>query len=269
MEYEAIQIVVITSAVVLITILGIVITLFSLFQKKKTRFLLREKEQEKYYENTLAKSEIEIRENALQNIAWELHDNVGQLLSLARLELNILKTSIIKSNNLEKIKEISDLIGSALQDIRSLSKTLNPEVINNMGFKQSIQNEIDRFNRLKFINAHFKVSGEEYEIPQKDVIILFRILQEFFTNTIKHSKATLLNVDMYYTVDYLTIRATDNGQGFDPLKIKEGSGLLNMKSRAKLIHTSIVLQSDSKGTKIQLQYANKLDVPKNKFITSP
>jgi len=256
MEQEAIQIVILSSAVILGSILIIVITLFTLFQKKKTSFLLREKEQEKYYEKTLASSQIEIRENALQNIAWELHDNVGQLLSLARLELNILQTSIVKPENLIKTKEISELIGNSLQDIRSLSKTLNPDVINNMGLVQSIQNEIDRFNRLKFIKAKLSIIGDEYSISQKDVVILFRIIQEFFTNTIKHSKATTLEVDLYFTSDYLTIQVSDNGQGFDSNTVKAGSGLINMKSRAELIHTTILLSTDTKGTRIQLQYPN-------------
>ncbi len=265
MEQEAIQIVIISSAVILAIILIIVVTLFRLFQKKKTSFFLREKEQEKYYEKTLASSQIEIRETALQNIAWELHDNVGQLLSLARLELNILQTSITKPTNLVKVKEISELIGSSLQDIRSLSKTLNPDVINNMGFIQSIQNEIDRFNRLKFIDASFDIIGEEYDIPQKDVIILFRIIQEFFSNTIKHSKATKLSVELYYTSSYLTIKISDNGQGFDPKNVKKGSGLINMKSRAELINTVILLDANSNGTSIQLQYPNSTSKFDNKI----
>ncbi len=254
MEQEIVQIVTAVSAVILLTILIIFITLFSLFQKKKLSFILREREQEEQFEKTLRKSQIEIRENALQNIAWELHDNVGQLLSLARLELNILQADISIPKNKDKVKEVSELIGSSLEDIRSLSKTLNPEVIKNMGFIQSIQNEINRFNRLQFIEATLNVIGDEYDIPQQDVIILFRILQEFFSNTIKHSKATKLEVDMYYTKDYLSINVTDNGQGFDKDNVQKGSGLINMKSRAAQINTRIILDSNKGGTKVLLQY---------------
>jgi len=235
MEFNEIQIVILASSAVLFTILILSVLLFTVFQKKKTDFILREKEQEKRFEKTLTESQIEIRENALKNIAWELHDNVGQLLSIARLELNILQPAV-KGGNIQKVKEISELIGDSLQDIRSLSKTLNPEVINNMGLIQAIENDISRFNRLKFIDAKLSVIGERYAIPKKDVIILFRILQEFFNNTIKHSKAT----------------------GYDEKKIKKGSGLINMKSRADLINTKIKLSSDSNGTQIKLIYKNKI-----------
>lgn len=257
MEHNEAQIiVVIISAVVLFTVLIIVITLFSLFQKKKVSFILREKEKEKEFEATLNNSQMEIRENALKNIAWELHDNVGQLLSLAKLELNILQPNVTE-NNINKVQEISDLIGETLQEIRSLSKTLNPEVINNMGLRQAIENDIKRFNKLKFLNATLEVTGEEYEIPKKDVIILFRILQEFFSNTIKHSQGTSLEVKMDYTPKEVILSAKDNGKGFDITTTIKGSGLINMESRAALINTRLHRTSDASGTKIELIYPNK------------
>lgn len=256
MEYDEIQIVIITSTVVLFTVLIIVITLFSLLQKKKVSFILREKEQEKQFEEILNNSQIEIRENALKNIAWELHDNVGQLLSLAKMQLNILQPNLADANA-DKVQEIGNLIGETLQEIRSLSKTLNPEVINNMGLRQAIENDIDRFNKLKFLDAKFEVTGEEYDISKKDVIILFRILQEFFSNTIKHSQATSLVVKIDYAPKQVILCAKDNGKGFDIATAKMGSGLINMKSRATLIKTKLNHTSNASGTKIELIYPNK------------
>jgi len=255
MEQDKILIVIIVSTVVLFTVLIIVITLFTLFQKKKVSFILREKEQEKRFEETLTESQIEIRENALKNIAWELHDNVGQLLSLARLELNILQPNVTLENT-DKVQEIGDLIGETLQEIRSLSKTLNPDVINNMGLIQAIETDIDRFNKLNFLDAKFEVTGEEYDISKKDVIILFRILQEFFSNTIKHSQATELTVKVDYTPKQITLCVKDNGKGFDIASVKKGSGLINMNSRAALINTKLHRTSDASGSKIELIYPN-------------
>lgn len=252
MELNEIQIVIIISAIVLFTVLGMIITLFTLFQKKKLAFYMRQKEQEKQFEKTLTKSQIEIHENTLKNIAWELHDNVGQLLSLARLELNILEPKL--KNSSDKIKEVSAIIGESLQEIRTISKTLNAEVINNLGIVDAIQVEIDRFNRLKFIKSDFKIHGAVYNIPEKDEIILFRMIQEFFSNTIKHSKASELKVSLNYTSDHLTIRVEDNGQGFDITRAKKGSGLINIKSRAALIKTKLDFSSDKNGTKMKLIY---------------
>ncbi len=256
MEYNEIQIVIITSSFVLFTVLAIVITLFSIFQKKKVSFIMREKKQEEKFEKILTESQIEIRESALKNIAWELHDNVGQLLSLARMQLNILQPNL-KDENADKVREIGNLVGDSVNEIRSLSKTLNPEVINNMGLRQAIENDIDRFNKLKFINAKLEVTGEEYDISKKDVIILFRILQEFFSNTIKHSQATSLVVKIDFSPEQVVICSKDNGIGFDIETAQKGSGLINMKSRAALIHTKLNHTSDASGTKIELIYPNK------------
>ncbi len=255
MEQKALQLVIIVSAALLFTLLVVFITLFSYFQKKKMDFFLRQKEQEKQFDETLTKSLIEIKESALKNIAWELHDNVGQLLSLARLELNILQLKAGK--NADKIMEVSAIIGDSLQEIRAMSKTLNAEVINNLGIVDAIQVEIDRFNKLKFIKTEFNINGKVIEIPQKDEIILFRMIQEFFSNTIKHSKATLLRVSLDYSPNSLSILVKDNGKGFNITKARKGSGLINIKSRAALIKTRLEFISDEKGTEMKLTYPIK------------
>jgi len=149
MDLEATKIIIFFSAFILFIILIMFFTLFIVFQRNKAAMLLEQKEKERIFEETLKRSEIEIKENALKNIAWELHDNVGQLLSLAKLELNILKPKSI--HNADKIDEISEIIGSSLHEIRTLSKILNAEYINNIGLESSIKIEIERFNRLKFL----------------------------------------------------------------------------------------------------------------------
>jgi signal transduction histidine kinase len=255
MENEIIKIIMIVTVLILALFLIIFVTLFTLFQKKKVDLLLEQKEKEKIFEETLKRSEIEIKENALKNISWELHDNVGQLLSLARLELNILKPKSVQ--NAEKISEISEIIGTSLQEIRTISKILNSEYINSIGLEESIKIEIDRFNRLKFIAATLEISGENFEIPNQDEIILFRMIQEFFSNTIKHAQATQLSVSLHFTEQQLEILVQDNGKGFELEKAVKGSGLLNMQSRAKMIQTQFELISDAKGTQIKMTYPNK------------
>lgn len=255
MELEIIKVIILYSAFILFVTLTIFVTLFLIFQKRKTQMLIKEKENEIKFEETLRNSELEIKENALKNIAWELHDNVGQLLSLARLEINILLSS--KTIEPNKLKEVSEIIGSSLQEIRTLSRTLNAEYINKIGLQESIKSELDRFNRLKFINAKMEIIGEPFEIINNDEIILFRMIQEFFSNTIKYAQATELNVNMNYSENELTICVKDNGKGFDVNQNIKGSGLLNMESRAKMINTKFNLESDQNGTRIKIIYQKR------------
>ncbi len=252
MEFNELQIVIVISSIVLLTVLIVAITLFSLFQKKKLAFILREKENEKQFQETLTKSQIEIRESALKNIAWELHDNVGQLLALARLKLGMLQPKSV--NNADEISEINDIVGVSLEEIRTLSKILNEDVINDMGLVEAIQLEIDRFNRLNFIKTEFTVTGTIDWIKPKDEIILFRIVQEFFSNTIKHAQATQLRIFVKGEPAQILIEVSDNGRGFDIENIQKGSGLINMQARANLINTKIAFTSGSEGTTLRLIY---------------
>jgi len=153
------------------------------------------------------------------------------------------------------LDETSEIVGKSLQEIRTLSKLLNPEIVRNMGLKEAIELEMQRFNRLKFLKAELKIIGTEVDVDKKDEIILFRILQEFLSNSIKHAKTTKLEVTLSFTPENLIITAQDFGVGFDKETIENGSGLINMKSRAKLINTGFSLTSEKdEGVSLILTY---------------
>lgn len=243
--------------VVLVIVTGLVILFFVVFQKRKNKILLDKYEQQRQFEKELSQVQTEIQEETLKNVGRELHDNVGQLLSFANMQLNLVSTmttDAVKS----KIDDTKDVVKDAIKEVRGLSKVLNSEVILNFGLQQSIQNEINRLNRLEKINANLTIEGEEVEIRDKDAIILFRIFQEFLSNTIKYAEAKNFSVVLNYNKDNLIITATDDGKGFDVETTKKGSGLINMKSRSVLINTEYNLTSQlDQGTKLQLIYLVK------------
>ena len=112
-------------------------------------------------------------------------------------------------------------------------------------------------NRLKYLKASLHCIGDVFAIDGKIEIIIFRILQEFFTNTIKHSKATELKVNVNYNNKTLTINAIDNGIGFKTslTQSKKGIGLNNIKSRAKMINAEVkIISKENHGTKLHLTY---------------
>lgn len=238
--------------ILLLTTFGIIF--FITFQRRKNKLLVEKFEAEKRFEEELTQSRLEIQEQTLKNVAWELHDNIGQLLSVANMQLNILSKNVEETSH-SRILEIKEIVANSLQEVRSLSKSLNNEVIDYSGLEASVKNELDRFTRLKILTTQMEVTGESFEIPQKDVIILFRILQEFFSNVIKHSKADLLKVNFDYKPRQLRIMAIDNGVGFDVNQVQKNSGLLNMKSRSDIIRTQFeITSSKHTGTSLSLYY---------------
>ena len=243
---------------VLIIVTTLVILFFIVFQKRKNKLLIDKIKQQQAFEAELSNAQTEIQEQTLKNIGWELHDNVGQLLAVASMQLNILKTQI-SDDVKENFADASDTVKQSLKEVRSLSRSLNNEVILNIGFEQSITNELNRLKKMKFASAELQVKGDIVPFEnKKHEIIIFRILQEFFSNSVKYSEAKNLSVKLNYGPEKLQIIASDDGKGFDMKSTEKGSGLLNMKSRADLIKTSYDLSSKvGEGVTLQLEYPYK------------
>lgn len=242
--------VIVVATVTLVILVVILIFLFGIFQAKKNKYI----EAEKRFEDEIAKSQMEIHEQTLRNMGWELHDNVGQLLSVARMQLNILHGKLPEEHR-QAAADIGGVVGNCLKEIRLLSKTLNPDIIREIGLIPSIELELERFNKLNFLKAELIVEGEEIDINHKNGVILFRILQEFFSNVIKHSKAQHLKVNLKYSGNKLLILAKDDGVGFNYEEVAKGSGLINMRSRAQLIGAEYNMVSErDKGVLLTLEY---------------
>ena len=247
MEQEGKEVLII-STIIIVLIVALLIVLFTIFQRRKNQLLTEKAEEKKRFEKEIAETQIEIREETLRNISWELHDNIGQLLTLAKIQL--------QNASEENLGDISETITKSLNEIRSLSKLINPEFIKNIKFKEALALEIERFNRLKFIDATLTITGEEKEVDQKHGIIMFRILQEFFSNTIKHAKGSKLDVFLHFKEDALEIIAKDNGVGFNINEVaKKGIGLQNIKTRVELINAEANIKSEpKKGTTLNIYY---------------
>ena len=228
---------------------------FSTFQKRKNKLLLDKIQREREFEEELIKTQTEIQEQTLKNIGQELHDNIGQLLAVANMQLSLI-ASLTQDSIKNKVDDAKKAVSEAIKEVRGLSKVLNSEVILNLGFQESLNTEIERLNRMNLLNAKLVSSGDQGVCKNnQDAIILFRILQEFISNTVKYSEATQLTIKLTYTTDNLQVVAEDNGVGFDIETIKKGSGLINMKSRATLTNTKFnLISSPNKGTKLTLNY---------------
>jgi len=240
---------------VLVVVTTLVVLFFIVFQKRKNKLLLDKIKQQRKFEEEIAKTQLEIQEQTLKNVGQELHDNVGQLLSFATMQLSLMST-LVKENLKEKVDDTKDVVLNAIEEVRTLSKTLNSDVILSRGFQESIQTEMDRLNKMNLLKADLISTGDKGICRNNgDAIILFRILQEFISNTVKYSEATELKITLDYRPEDLYIVAEDNGVGFDIQDIIRGSGLINMESRAQLTKTEFNLESKpNEGTKLSLHY---------------
>ncbi|WP_026450128.1 sensor histidine kinase [Aequorivita capsosiphonis] len=224
------------------------------FQRRKNKFLKERYDAEQRYHRELANSQIEIQEQTLKNIAWELHDNVGQLLSVANIQLNILMNAAPESI-LGQLKETKGVVQESVQEIRSLSKVLNNDVVLKNGLLESLHVELDRFKRLGYLNVSLQVLGDPVPIKSASEIIIFRILQEFLSNVIKHARASNLCVYLDYNEKTLDISVTDDGIGFNTSQKTDSSGMETMRGRARILNAEYSIISEiGKGTQLFLKY---------------
>ncbi len=250
------QIVLITYVIITLLVFVILfVTFFRAFQKRKNKLLLDKVEQQRKFDEELIKTQQEIQDATLRHIGRELHDNVGQLLSAASMQVNMLVAQA-EDGMKSKLGDTAAVIKDSLTEVRALSKSLNSDVIYNQGFDATLANEIARLNKLNLLKANFEVIGDKVDFEnKKDEVILFRILQEFFSNTIKYANAEHLEVKITYHDDHMLIHAEDDGDGFDISTAEKGSGLINMENRAGLINTAITLDSNiGTGTTLTLNY---------------
>lgn len=242
---------------VILFLAGFTVLFFITYQRRKNKILQEKFQAEQNFKTELANARLEIQETTLKNVSWELHDNIGQLLAVAKMQLNVLNQKVSIENQ-KSFHEVKDLVANSLTEIRALSRSLNKEVIEYVGLEASVKNEIERFNRLEVVDASLKIAGEAYTIPQEHSIILFRILQEYFSNVIKYAAATKLCVKFEYAKNEIIIEANEDGRGFNMEENKSGAGLLNMRSRAEMINSSFALNSEiGKGTSLSLRYPTK------------
>lgn len=240
---------------VLVIVTTLVIVFFVVFLKRKNKLLQDQIKQQQAFEAEIAQAQTETQEQTLKNIGWELHDNIGQLLSFANMQLSILKMQV-EDDIKEKFKDTSEALRESLAEVRALSKTLNNDVVLNLGFEKSITNELNRLKKMKFDSAELKIIGDKVPfLNKKHEIIIFRIIQEFLSNSVKYSEAKNIEITLDYKVNVLVVTAKDDGKGFDIDTIEKGSGLITMKSRAALIQAILDLKSQpDAGVELTLSY---------------
>lgn len=239
---------------ILLLLFIVVVILFTVFMRRKNTLLIQQERERQKFEQELTETQIEIREETLRNISWELHDNIGQLLTLAKIQ-----TQNSRGRE-EDIDEAVATISKGLTEVRTLSKLINPEALNNMVLPEAIELELDRFKRMAFLEPILEVKGIPLVIEKKIETIIFRILQEFLTNTVKHSKAAHLKVNVHYKADSLEISIVDDGIGFDyeEARARNGIGLTNIETRAKLVGATVDYTSKiGEGTQMTLTYKPK------------
>lgn len=253
-DSEIISTIIVASSV-LLTIGIILLSLLLAYRNKNLRHQKQILEMHSKYQQEILQTQLEIQEQTLKNISQEIHDNIGQTLSLVKLNLNTI--DLQKQNAEDKIVHSKELVSKAIQDLRNLSKSLNTDSVLSSGLVKAIETELAIIDHAGTFKTELQTKGQTARIDPKKELILFRIVQEAINNIIKHSEANTILVNLDFTNECLKIEVSDNGKGFNTdADNSEGLGLRNMKSRAELIGGSFEIASGSNGTILTVTLPN-------------
>lgn len=239
----------------LMLFIAIFLISFIIAHKKKQNDNFKEKKQmELNFQTELVKTQMEVQEETRQNLAADLHDNIGQLLSLT----NVTLTSVDVENNSkaqQKIIAAQHLIERSINELRQLSKLLHGEQLIQQGLPKAIEQEVNWLQKGGYYTVTYTNKTDESIVVNKDkALFLYRLLQESINNIVKHAEATAINIILEVVSDTLCLTVIDNGKGFSVLDTditQHGLGLHNMQRRIALLNGNLTVTSEiGAGTKV-------------------
>ena len=258
-QEQEIYFVAIVGLILGLLLVGFIVTALYLYQRRQRRQEVEVERLKDMYEKEALRSQLEIQEDTFKTIAQELHDNIGQMLSVVKLTLSI---APVEEEHIafEQIQNSQQLLNKAIFDLSNLTKGLHTDRIAQIGLAESIRFELYALKRTGILQVQFSIDGSEVELPEQKSIFLFRIFQESLNNILKHSKATSLIVHLSFSEGLFTMEITDDGVGFDVGAKKasthsySGVGLKSIFNRARLIGADLTIDSSPEnGTTIWIE----------------
>jgi hypothetical protein len=233
---------IIISVILILSLVVFIAIIIFRYQKNQNSYFENLEELKIAHENQLLQSQLEIQEQTFQNISREIHDNIGQKLSLAKLHLNTLNYQFLEKTA-DTVTDTVNMIGEAINDLSNLSRSMSSENILNNGLIKALEFEVEQLIKPGIFQVKFSTTGNPVFLNANTELILFRIVQEAINNIIKHAAANCIDIELHYAEQLLNIKITDNGKGFNVDNISNGTGLLNMKKRAKMLNGTLEINS--------------------------
>ena len=253
MSYEfQIVIVIILGSILFLFLAGLIVASALIYKRAQQKHHKEITDMELSYKKSILEVQLEVQDRTLQHVSSEIHDNIGQSLSLVKLHLNTISGEIPASQT-ERLNSSKTLVSDVIRDLRTLSHSLNSTLLADKSLPEILQLELDKLERTGAFRTELQVDGPPNPLSPDSKVVLCRIVQEVIQNAVKHSKGTQLKARLCYRDDGTSLVLTDNGVGFNVNEIRSGTGLSNLRNRAELIGFDLNIQSIADtGTTISL-----------------
>jgi PAS domain S-box-containing protein len=217
----------------------------------------------------LRKSESELRimsfkiltaqEKERRRISAELHDELGQSLSLLKVQLGAVQRKLRADQKMlaQDLVSIRQYLNRVIEDVRRLARDLSPALLADIGLSAALEKIGKDFAKFNPITVSFETAAIDHLFSQDTQIVIYRIIQEIFTNVAKHAQASHVQVQIRFSDNSVLMAIQDNGQGFNPAEVTlqepadRGLGLSSLQERARMINADFDLWSQKgQGTRL-------------------
>ena len=216
---------------------------FITYQKRLLRKQLELNQVKQDQQKEILRNTIQAQENERKRIAQDLHDEVGAMLSVVKLNVSMIERHTQeKANSLAG--ETKSYLDEVITQVRGISRALLPPSLEKLGLNHALEELANWVNKTDKIRIECQNTGEPFRFDTIKELAVFRVSQEVVNNAIKHSGADLILINSRYTDKSVSIVIRDNGKGFDlNEKLQTGLGLKNLESRMEMINARFKLKS--------------------------
>lgn len=196
-----------------------------------------------------------IREEERRMIAREIHDELGQVLTVLKIQVTLLSNKLRDDQKdlKEKIESVIKVIDQSVDSVQRITAKLRPGILDDLGLLPAIEWQADEFTSLTGIKTICNLPKEEVKIETQKSTAIFRIMQEALTNVARHAKATQIEINVDINNNNLELHVNDNGKGISKKEIDDVNslGLLGIKERVLLFDGKVhITGKPGKGTQI-------------------
>jgi signal transduction histidine kinase len=196
----------------------------------------------------LAQTLIATRESTLRHISRELHDEFGQMLTAMGSMLERARRHAPEGSPLRaEVREVAEIAQKMLDQVRSLSQTLHPSILEQAGLESTIDWYLSTVERQLGMTISYERDGRPLPIDSTTGIHVYRVVQEALSNVARHSGAERAWVRLRSTDDTIEVEVEDHGKGFDAATRRPGMGLISMRERAEMLGGAIEFRRPPQG----------------------
>jgi PAS domain S-box-containing protein len=194
------------------------------------------------------------REEERKGIARELHDELGQALTVLRIDLSWLqgKCGGADAAVTDRLQSAYGLVERTVNAVRRISADLRPPMLDDLGLAAALEHHVRGFAERTGIACTLNMDREEFDMANDTATALFRVVQEALTNAARHAAAKRVVIDIVESEDGVHLAIADDGRGFDAAAAPSGFGLLGMRERVKMLGGRLTIESTpGTGTRIE------------------